>query len=569
MTNRSCADGDAAWQLTARFLLGTFAFGLAYGQAPLYHSNQNQYFLHGLAAAGFGFLQDDWLANTTDPTPIFSFLVRITYRHLHEYVFYGYYLLLFGIYSASMVSLFALLAGKRNSAQLRLSFFALFLLIHSALLRWGSDHLFGRAYPWYLQAGVAGQYALGPMFQPSTFGVLLILSISLFVRRNPFWAVASAVLAATVHSTYLLGAGMLTLAFMIVLWREHHHWQALRLGTWALLLVLPVLIYVVITFRPTSTEALVEAQQILVQVRIPHHAIPRLWCDGIALGQVAWMLLALHLVRQTLLLPVLAVTFLLSLGLTLLQVATGNDTLALLFPWRFSAVLAPIATTVILSRLVIAGARWFERPVVRVVNVLLVAGLVIAGLVLTWQDFQTNDDELPLLEYVKAKKTKGDVYLLPVEAPDLAAAPGTIPAELQRFRLYTGAAIFVDFKSIPYKDTDVLEWHRRIRLNQTLLAQMRAAKEEDVRAELKRSGITHVVTKAGQELKGSEFVQVHEDPVYRLYRATSPKSAGFRNTQGKDIQATRFFSSDWSVSESGAPASGTTIPAGQQCKEAK
>ena len=44
-------------------------------------------------------------------------------------------------------------------------------------------------------------------------------------------------------------------------------------------------------------------------------------------------------------------------------------------------------------------------------------------------------------------------------------------------------------------------------------------------AELHRSGITHVVTKACQELKGVGFVKVHEDPVYRVYRVTLSKSA--------------------------------------------
>lgn len=43
-------------------------------------------------------------------------------------------------------------------------------------------------------------------------------------------------------------------------------------------------------------------------------------------------------------------------------------------------------------------------------------------------------------------------------------------------------------------------------------------------AELHRSGITHVVTKADQELKGSGFLKVHED---RVYRVTSLKSAGW------------------------------------------
>ena len=52
------------------FLLVACVFSLAYGQAPLYYSNQNQYFLHGLAQAGVGHLHEDWLANTVDPTPV-------------------------------------------------------------------------------------------------------------------------------------------------------------------------------------------------------------------------------------------------------------------------------------------------------------------------------------------------------------------------------------------------------------------------------------------------------------------------------------------------------------------
>ena len=38
-----------------------------------------------------------------------------------------------------------------------------------------------------------------------------------------------------------------------------------------------------------------------------------------------------------------------------------------------------------------------------------------------------------------------------------------IAVDLQRFRLFTGVPIYVDFKSIPYKDTEVLEWFRRLK----------------------------------------------------------------------------------------------------------
>jgi hypothetical protein len=57
------------------FFLLTIIFALIYTQAPLYSSNQNLYFLYGLAKAGQNHLSADWLANTTDPVPFFSFLV--------------------------------------------------------------------------------------------------------------------------------------------------------------------------------------------------------------------------------------------------------------------------------------------------------------------------------------------------------------------------------------------------------------------------------------------------------------------------------------------------------------
>ena len=38
------------WKLL--LVVGALLFGIAYTQAPLYYSNQHQYFLHGLAAGG-------------------------------------------------------------------------------------------------------------------------------------------------------------------------------------------------------------------------------------------------------------------------------------------------------------------------------------------------------------------------------------------------------------------------------------------------------------------------------------------------------------------------------------
>src|SRR5262245_34845562 len=83
----------------AGVLLSVAAFVAAYGQAPLYYSNQNQYLLHGFAAAGDGLLRDDWLAQTRDPTPVFTTLVAVTVRYLHPWLLHIFHAVLLGAYA--------------------------------------------------------------------------------------------------------------------------------------------------------------------------------------------------------------------------------------------------------------------------------------------------------------------------------------------------------------------------------------------------------------------------------------------------------------------------------------
>src|SRR3954467_5928520 len=113
------------------FLIGAALFNAAYGQAPLYYSNQNQYFLHGLARAGHGHLDEDWLANTADPTPAFSTLVAVTARYLHPWAFHAYHALLLGAYAAAMLGLFVYLAGAETAGRRWPLFLGLFVLVHS------------------------------------------------------------------------------------------------------------------------------------------------------------------------------------------------------------------------------------------------------------------------------------------------------------------------------------------------------------------------------------------------------------------------------------------------------
>src|SRR5262249_9200549 len=133
------------------------------------------------------------------------------------------------------------------------------------------------------------------------------------------------------------------------------------------------------TFSPTSAEAFREAQDILVNVRIPHHCRVDLWLDPVAAGQIVWMVLGIALTWRTRLFLPLTITFLGATLLTMAQVATGSNGLALLFPWRVSAVLMPVATAAVLARLVSLPGLPLEGRAVRAVSVTALLALAAAG----------------------------------------------------------------------------------------------------------------------------------------------------------------------------------------------
>jgi hypothetical protein len=526
---------------TLFFLFWTAVFGVAYTQAPLYYSNQNQYFLHGLAAAGHGFLDQDWLANTRDPTFVFSAGVALTYGHLSENLFLLYYVLLQGLYFYSLVGIFSLLTGIQRSSLAGLCFMAVFVVAHAGLLRLISARVTGLDYPWFLQCGLAGQYILGFGLQPSVFGVFLVTSIHSFLRGRPYRAATWASAGAAVHGTYLLGAAMIVLAYMLVLTRAGSVRRALGVGLLSLAIVTPVLIYNGIAFAPSDREDFARAQDILVHFRLPHHAVVERWLDGLALAQIGWMIVAIILVRRSALFSIMLVVFLLSLLLTLLQVVTGNDSLALLFPWRTSSFLMPLATAVIFGGLARQLEPWLaQRSAIQARVVRAGCGFAIAtaaaggaAIMFFSLGYPTNVDELPLLDFVRAHTQRGDTYLLPVSVPKPdtgargafstnftpAPRPGThlIAIDLQRFRIYTGAPIYVDFKSIPYQDVEVIEWKQRLVRNQTVSSQ-HAWDKEELLLDLRARGVTHLVVTADRKFASALTESLYEDATYRLYR---------------------------------------------------
>ncbi len=520
--------------------LGLFAalfwaavFAAAYGLAPLYYSNQNQYFLHGLAADGRGDLASDWLVTTRDPTPLFSAGIAWLYTHGGELEFYAAYAVLLGVYFVSLVALIDATIGLPRSRPARFMLLTLLVAVHSCAARMASIYITGTMVPMYLhrpmdaidiprylQFGIAGQYLLGPGLQPSVIGVLLLASLAAFARGWLVFAAAFAAAACTIHPTYLLPAALLTVAYIFVLIRDRRWWAALLLGTGTLLAVLPIVYFVRSEFGPSSPEQYAEAQRILAEVRLPHHAVVSTWFDPIAKFQVTWVVVGILFSWRTRLFALLAIPAIGSMLLTLMQVAPtnpavmdwlraqgvsnewldkltlGSRMLALVFPWRISAVLVPVATAVILTRIVAALTPYPGRPAfwgwaARALAFLLLATVVAVGLYVTLREpglmYSNDPAEEPLLAFVRDHRQPGDIYLIPLPVP---ANGSVVPSELQRFRLATGAAIYVDVKAIPYKDVEVLEWQRRVEQARRWYA---VHDWDAVHDELVNAGVTHVV----------------------------------------------------------------------------
>jgi hypothetical protein len=508
------------------------AFAAAHTQAPLFYSNQNQYLLHGLAAGGYGHLSADWLSTTADPTPLFSGGVAVVYRVAGLWPLQAaYFVLLMGYFVAAW-RLAERVAPLAPLPRL-LGWAALFTVAHAAVFRVLSVELTGVDYPWNLQAGVAGQYLLGPGIQPSAFGVLLLASVAAFAADRPLLAGALAGLAGLMHATYLLPGALLIAGFLVKLLTERRTRTAVSVGAVSLACVLPAVGYAGVTFAPDDPATFAEAQRVLAEVRIPHHAVVARWFDTVAALQFVWILAGLFAVRGTRVFVPLAVAAGASAALTLVVTAFPNPSLALLFPWRLSALLVPVATAALAARAAsrLPAQRWLSWTSAAALAAMAAAGVWVMT---THVGYAMNTAEEPLLEHVRTHAKPGDVVLIPTRIPAVGSGRGSmsasftppprprpgsnlIPVDLQRFRLATGVPIYIDFKSVPYADDEVLAWYRRVRRAEAWydLADWTAA---GVRDELRREGITLVVSPRDRPLTAPFLEPVYADDAYHLYR---------------------------------------------------
>ena len=496
------------------FLAWAVIFAILYAQSPLYSSNQNQYFLHGLARAGLGFLNRDWLAGTPDPTPVFSALIYLTYVLTHSnLLFYVYYALLMGVYIFSIFGLMDLLFDLRRSKTRSLLFVALFLGAHSAALRYLLSKLVGSDATFMVEGGVAGQRLLGQVFQPSTFAVFLVLSLYFFLANRRNGAILALVVAVTVHPTYLLSGGIMTLAYLWVIYHETRQIKAVLLyGVKVLVPVLPILAYTLLVFRPSNVILYAEAQHVLMYFRIPQHALVSEWMNWTVAVQGAFVLAALVILRRKSLFPIFAILTGSAVLLTLIQVVTRNKTLALLFPWRISILLIPLGVSVLLAALVTRSMDgWLPSPRasrrLRILSLIAIGVLMAVG-VMRFQierADQLANTANAMMNYVAVHKSPGDIYLT--------------PSTLENFRLVSGAPILADFDSIPYRDADVMEWYQRMQWTGWFYGSSQGSTPCKMLTDIaKKYGVTQAVVDRNDRFTTCKSLPVvYADAYYRIY----------------------------------------------------
>ena len=521
-----------ALNVAALVIVG-LAFEVAYGQSPLYTGNQHTYLLHGLSQAGVGLLEADWQAGTADPAPVTSLLVAAAAKLGSEWLLLLFHALLIGAYGVALAGI-GMTLFRLDDWPRRLVLIAALIAAHSAIageLQGGlPDDVRS-----LVTRGLAGQFAPGFTFQPSLFGVLLVVSLLLYARGWLAPAIATAGAAAIFHPTYLLSAAVLTGAYLADTFARTGRWRALLAGAGAAAATLvPVAVYAVSAFGPAPGPVHEAAQSVLVDFRIPHHAKPEVWFAADDAIRLAIIVAGVALAWHTVLFPVLALAAAAGGALTAFQLVTGSETLALLFPWRVSVFLVPVCAAIVLAaatRATFGLASLLERVVARlrperaarlamtaraaagglagfVIAVSLVAGIEPLARLAP----EPRQDELGRL--VARQRSPGDLYL--------------VPPRLYELRIDAGVPVYVDYKTHPYEDREVLEWRRRL-AEVTRLYDRRsldcAALERTTRA----AGITHVAVKAPTRARCdflTDALDAGEVSVFRVESDLSRRAGG-------------------------------------------
>ena len=408
-----------------------------------FFGNQNQYYAHAAPGAA---LKSDWLINTTDPYPVFTGLARLLIQAAYPfgvvaaaYLFTGLALLAVYLFARKM-------AGP--DADRRVSLLAT-MLVAATLATPTGYSLFN---------GFGGQYIVSKSayFQPSSAGALIMLSLYLWLFKvedsrvyHPWFlaAAALAVIGCVIHPTYLIAMavalGVLAVVELVLSGRNRIvHYIAVGL---LIVVVLSVTAPGVFGIGNPGAEFSAALDRFAYE-RIPGHTLWWRWdrinvvFPPIVLGGIY---AAVRWHRQDALALWLLGCLTISVAAVLVLPMLPSGRFLLMFPWRLSVCLVPIAGTALACALAKwLMSRWNIRSWMLGAAAL---GLAVLGISRTATNWDAADRDPA-------------VALLRQEHP---AGVGIIPTNQELLRLNVPVAVYIDWKSPPYASNDLAEWWRR------------------------------------------------------------------------------------------------------------
>lgn len=489
-TRNKLLKAGAALKTLSWWLILGILYSIDLVQHPLYTENQNTKFLHAAAKTGQGFLEHDWMANTLDPLPLFSFLVESLYRMGTIEVVYILFPVLSAVFLYAMTGIADHLFGlKRHPAGVWLFLAVLFLEYKN------------------IQLGFGTQYLLGHYFQPCVFGVFILLSIERFLAGKSLWASAWLALAAAFHPAYMPSALLIQGSYTAVtLYRQKKiTGEALLPLLLFISLSAPLVIRYKLLFAPTSPAILSEALTILSEQRIATHTKVRNWLNYEDYIGMALIAMAMVTARKTLLFWVMLPLASLILVTVPFLFFYSWPELEVLTPWRTSVVLLPLAWAILGGWLIVKLYPLFEKQRVAVLAAKSTAVITIAittGLHLPVQlkmfSGYAKAPEIAVMTFARHHTVSGDLWLVP-----------TRKTEFEKVRMQGGIPVLVNWKTHPYKDLEIIEWYRRNRLAESFYRQ--ACKAEGALTLRKIAalyGVNHVILDAETPLRACPEAKV-------------------------------------------------------------
>jgi len=425
-----------------KYIFLSLLFALSVGQFTFFEENHVN-LLRSLANNDYLKLSEDWLAKQIDHTPLFTFISTYIIKYTSLLGLNILHAVLSLIFSISIFYICKISFSNYDLKKITFFWFLILLLLFKEKT---------------FVYGVAGQYILNPAYQPSTFGVLIISSLAFFAHRKETLAIILLILSASIHPTYIIQAFFLICGYLIYLLIYKDYKIFFIISFLSLILITPIILYLFTNFYISDYQINLEAQSIMVEKRIPHHAMARSWFSYKDLQILLVIILSLWLTykEKRLFIP-LSFVVLITVILTTIQYFTSNNFLGLLFPWRSSVYIVPICSMIVLTKLLIiidnkyltshSKLNLYSTPLA----FFLIISLSMNGIFESYKTSKNYKTNYPIPNLIK--KYEKDITRI------------LIPAKLKEIRLNTGLPIFVDWKSTPFKNDAVIEWYERIKLS--------------------------------------------------------------------------------------------------------